>query len=86
MDESSSDAYPETKNRNFEVLMFAWLMLAAAVIMGILYATKKCPECGPDYNCWERLKKLEKLAEAVQSCENQDWEENQSVTALYLNR
>jgi hypothetical protein len=41
------------------IMTFAGLMALAAVVMGIPYATKKAPECDPDYKCWDRVAKLE---------------------------
>jgi hypothetical protein len=35
-------------------------MALTAVVMGILYVTKKAPECDPNYKCWKHVEKLEK--------------------------
>jgi hypothetical protein len=76
MDEDSSEVHPDISNRTFDALVFAGLMLAVAIVMGILYATKKSPTCGPDYKCLKLVEKLERIAEALNSeliaCQNQD--------------
>jgi hypothetical protein len=76
MDVDSSEVHPDTSNRTVDASVFAGLMLAVAIVMGILYVTKKSPTCGPDYKCLKLVEKLERIAKALDSeltaCQKQD--------------
>jgi hypothetical protein len=75
MDEDSSEVHPSTWNRTFNALVFAVTMLIAAIVLGILYATKRAPVCTADFDCKETVKKWERtvkiLIDELIVCQNQ---------------
>jgi flagellin-specific chaperone FliS len=76
MDEDSSKIHQKLWNKTFDALVFAVTTLIVAIVMGILYATKKAPDCNADYNCLKLAEKLERTVEALNNelmeCLNQD--------------
>jgi flagellin-specific chaperone FliS len=81
MDEDSSEVHQRMRNKTSDALVFAVTMLIVAIVMGILYATKKAPDCNADYKCLKLVEKLERIVEALNSelmvCLNQD--ENHTI-------
>jgi hypothetical protein len=61
MDDSEMDGSEfRRRDKTCGIMTLAGLMALTAVVMGILYVTKKAPTCGPEYKCWNHVEKLEK--------------------------
>jgi hypothetical protein len=76
MDEDSSEVHQKMRNKTTDALVFAVMMLIVAIVMGILYVTKKAPVCTADLDCKETVKKWEKIAkmlsDELNACQNQN--------------